>query len=349
MLGFYPQESFIAAFFTPNRGGGFSLGPLARVDITNEDCFEPLFDGAKRRPAGTIVFVYAVTGALRTQQVVLQLQALLNAAAAHNVAVEAAWSTREIRSGEPYHLVYGPRADELAPTTTGIACWESGIVAPPCASIAFRHLAATGDLPELDRDSAYEFFDGELCDTTSPWVPRVQEAGMRQGTALVTAILAGESNSRRTFDVAMTSFIGLLRRLERQRLSVEALARDEEAMEYAAAYWSHNLLRDSTLVALDGPHAKTMSDLALAAARTFHGVIRANALCIFALSILSGEVWVRALPAVRVALEEAPGHRFAELLHEAVLGGLGQVALQSSLRASHEIAERYGEASSEAA
>lgn len=343
MLGFYPQESFVLGFFAPNEQRGYTLGPIARVSIADEQYYDAVFAGISDRPQGMIVFVYAITGELENPQVIQALQALMGAANRFAVSIEAAWCAKIIQTGEPYRLLCGPRADELTTATTGVDCWEAGHIAPPYASIAFRHLAASGELPELDRDAAYAFFGADASEQHRQWVNRITKQGVRRAADMLAEITADNAHGRRTFTIAMSSFTALLRRIERQGRGVDKLMHDEECMEYAAAYWSNNLFRDATLAAASGEHAAAMGTLALAAARNFRGQLRANALCVFAVTTLAGDVWVRALPAVRVALDEVPEHRFAELLHEAILTGFGRLALNSCVRAAKHLAWQYGE------
>lgn len=343
LLGFYPQDSFVVAFFLPNHQQGYKLGPLVRVDITDTESFDDVFLGVPCRGQEMIVFVYAVVGHRGSLEVIQYLQQLTAAATRHGVFLEAAWATQRIQAGEPYELLFGPAAKDLGANTTGLECWELGAIAPPMTSIALQKLVAGGELPEMDREATFTYFDPQENYADQDTVARWRRAGTSQGEELVFGIQQPSIDGRRTFTVAVESFMSLLDRIETRKLSVDTVAADDECMEFAAAYWSQVLLRDATFIALGQGHASALSILALAAARVYSGVIRANALCVFAAATLASDVWVRAVPAMRVALEEVPGHRLAFLMSSALAQGCCRKTVESCIQAAEYLARRYGE------
>lgn len=352
MLGFFPQDSFVIGFFMPKGTRGYELGPLARVSIADAKCYRAVFEGLCYRPEGMIVFVYVIFGERGYTSTIMHVRRLVAEAAEQGIRIEAAWGAKEIQAGEPYELLFGPHAYELGNGTTGLECWDSGEIAPPIASISLRELAAKGELPEPDREAVFAYFNASAQHkATAEQRTRWEERGVRQGLHLVDGIRQGTPEARRMFTQAIEDCFGILNRITTEQLSVDTLAVDGEFMEFAAAYWSQILLRDAIFVALGhgAGLAEAMSKLALASARTFQGEIRANSLCAYAAAMLAQKLWVRVLPAVRVALEEVPQHRLAALFENALIQGLTSMTLESCVQAAEYLTYRYGEQLPEAA
>ena len=145
ILGFYPQDSLVLAFF--ERGDdthSLHLGPLARLDI--DGAVQQLTEDREKFTAWTqsldlnAVTAYVVTEDMGEADAVTQFLCSEDSPLPNLLAVVL---TAEITTGEPWWAAYRhPGSDER----------RVGVINSVATSVATRHMVEhTGELPELDR------------------------------------------------------------------------------------------------------------------------------------------------------------------------------------------------------
>ena len=138
-----------------------------------------------------------------------------------------------------------------------------------------------------------------------------------------------------------------LTEIDAQDLSVADLMADEEPLLTVGAMLGNTTLRDILIEeALRQP--APAAGLLLAAARTFDGFIRSNALALYALCALELTLSMRAMPALSAVLLEDPGHSLSALLFDACRAGAFDTLLEAVregsrlVRAAHGVTDGVG-------
>lgn len=356
ILGFYPHESVIFVAFhqgaSPHR---FTLGPVLRIDLD---------DLALLREVGTtltdtdcdLVFAFVITQCDRghVEQVV---DRLFEAAENGEVDIQACWMARNILTGEPYRIAFGPEPVEDPDDVdqTDRSAWGSGEIAPVSQAQAMTPLLEHGQLPELTRQEAFDHFVRFNPHLSVDDADQLEGFAHRHAADLV-AVIRGERRPHGPgFARRGNASWEILRSLlddhallldelaEEKRHTGEITGRlmaDEETLVGVAVLLSDSLLRDAVLVdTLRRPGAAV--DLFLAVARTFGGEIRANALSYYALAAVQMRLSMRAIPALTAALQEMPGHSLSALVLQSCRAGAFEEVLSAAARGSHIVRSRY--------
>lgn len=344
ILGFYPHDSVIfAAFDATGAGHRFRLGPVIRLDI---DDLRHLPDVARalEQSGEDLVFAFVVTrrGEEEVEDVLDTLFALVRTSV---IPIHACWVTREILTGEPVQLAFGPapRPGEEAWSEE----WLDDVVAPVAQSQAMSALLANGMLPDLNREETFEQFARFNPSFTPEECDQLSDFAHRHSRELLRALERGEDRIWGSFAGAVADIGLLLTEIDEQDLSVADLMADEEPLLTVGAMLGNATLRDILIEeALRQP--APAAGLLLAAARTFDGFIRSNALALYALCALELTLSMRAMPALSAVLLEDPGHSLSALLFNACRAGAFDTLLEAVregsrlVRAAHGVTDGVG-------
>lgn len=222
------------------------------------------------------------------------------------IPIHACWVTREILTGEPVQLAFGPapRPGEEAWSEE----WLDDVVAPVAQSQAMSALLANGMLPDLNREETFEQFARFNPSFTPEECDQLSDFAHRHSRELLRALDRGEDRIWGSFAGAVADIGLLLTEIDEQDLSVADLMADEEPLLTVGAMLGNATLRDILIEeALRQP--APAAGLLLAAARTFDGFIRSNALALYALCALELTLSMRLCPHCPRSCSRTPGIR----------------------------------------
>lgn len=342
ILGYYPEESLIFACLdmdeeAPGQAAGFTMGPLFRLDIADLGAVSDVAD-AIGVVDPDVVLMFVVAEQLGEQKDHLT-DHLMHLTSCGGMPVMGCWWTPRIHTASTYELLFAePQADESVfhPDSP----WRGGTLGPISESQSMQAMIAEGQLPDLNREEAYSFFD-TTTDYLSPMtIYRLKElVGIRAGK-LQELIHSDE-------DMAHEARMALFRRLKESAgddVSVEDLLADEDVLEFFGTCFSVTDMRDSLLL-ISYALSEHVQKVSLAVARTFDGEIRANALCAYGLASLGKVSSHRFMPAITAAALAYPGHRLTGLMGDGYSHG-GSGLLIDVVYRSTMIAVADGSASS---
>lgn len=340
ILGFYPRESVVFTAFEntpePNR---FLLGPVLRVDI---DDLELLPEVGKSLSGSDfdLIFAFVITDGPK-EAIEAVVEQLFHASESGILDIAACWHTREILTGESYQLAFGPSPEDLAHSLTHPRVWEEGEISSVADAPAMGPLLKTGNLPELHRSEAFDYFNRFNPRFDAPEITALESFAARHATALVDRIQAEAERGRgETISAMLADFAYLLTESADTEITVAELMNDEEALVTVAVYLSDSLLRDA-IMGLAPKHQQATMDLSLAVARTFSGTVRANALCLHAIAAVAADLSMRVVPALSAALRAAPGHTLSSLLLDGAQHGIFRPMLAATVRGAEIVAQRH--------
>lgn len=320
ILGFYPQDSLVIATFTRLGGDNFELGPVLRIDIDDLDHLPDLSRTIDDLDED-LVFGFLVTE--RTDEAVdAIIDALLLCVEEGPLTLDALWVVPEILTGEELILGFGPQWS-LDST------WVHDRVAPVSSARAMEPLLAHGELPDLSREEAGEHFH--------PGNPHLSEEECGQLTRFAL------SHARQIPPGAYPEIIRDARLLieEAQGATLGELLDDEEVILTVATLLGTLEMRDLLIEdLLDQPDAG--APLMLAVARTCRGLIRHNALALYALCSVAQGLSMRASHALQAALEEDPTHLLSRLLLAPAQAGAFEFMISSVREGSRIVRGQYG-------
>lgn len=324
-------------------GEYFSLGPVLRLDIKD---VRLLSDAAYAiREVGADFIFALVVGREQLCQDYGIFEVLLNVASCEEVDILGAWHTEEIVSKAKYRLIFA--AQSHFPDADGIGQeWIEGVIPLIAASPAMKDLIAAGELPEINRTSAIDYFrpryDTLLKDpgtlvANAVWLEaqihgnarllekelEVLQTILDRHRQLPHRLPEGrvEDSASATGDVG-NSFVveiygGLKDGQEGQsagRYQLDEIPSPGHATVVWLATWmSRTWLRDCAL-ALLVRHKTSARNLLHEVAISYTGITRANALSLYAALSLGEPSSFRVPVALQAVLEEMPDHRLANLI-----------------------------------
>lgn len=338
ILGFYPHDSVIfAAFEATDADHRFRLGPVIRLDI---DDLRHLPDVARSLDGSgeDLIFAFVITrrGDGEVEEIVDTLLALVRASI---MPIHACWVAREILTGEPVQLAFGPapQPGEESWSTE----WFDDVVAPVAQSQAMAALLANGMLPDLNREETFEQFTRFNPSFTPAECDQLSDFAHRYSRELLRTLERGEDRIWGSFAGVVADIGLLLAEIDEQDLSVADLMADEEPLLTIGAMLGNATLRDILIEdILCRPAPASM--LLLAAARTFDGLIRSNALALYSLCALELQLSMRAMPALTAVLLEDPGHSLSGLLLDACRAGAFDTLLKAVRDGSRMVRTAHG-------
>lgn len=344
ILGFYPHDSVIFAAFDPTgTASRFRLGPVIRLDI---DDMRHLPDIARTidESGCELVFAFVVTD--REEADIGEIiDTLLTMVRTGIMDIHACWFTREILTGEPVHLAFGPAPE---PDDEGWSeAWLDDVIAPVAQAQSMGALLDNGLLPELNREETFEQFTRFNPCFSPVECEQLSAFAHRYSHELLRALEKGEERTWGSFAGLAGDIAFLLAEIEEQDLSVAELMADEETLLTMGAMLGNATMRD-ILVEDVLRRPSPAADLLLAVARTFGGQVRFNALALYALCALELKLSMRAIPALSAVLEEDPRHSLTRLLLDACRAGAFDTLLDAVrqgsviVRTAHGISPQVG-------
>lgn len=310
LFGYYPSDSLVLVTFSVRSFPQFELGPALRIDLGDFAGLHAVTLEPGLIADADLVFSFIIgaglLGAEATDPRIGEtLAAVEYATAVSGTELVGCWTCDEIVSGGPYQPVGEP--------------WEAyrggGRIAHIASGFAMEPWLAAGQLPELSRQDAFDRFaagnpvlSDEVCRSIH-----------RDGKRRVAVYRRGGDDPAVGGD-AVTRFVGSLEKVDVLAASGEELYGDREMLGHCATVLSLNRLRDAVvaeLLARPAAGARIM----MAAARSFRGRARADALSLFALAAIADGLHMTAVPAVITAQEEMPEHHLSKLIFEALQVG----------------------------
>ncbi|WP_080796841.1 DUF4192 domain-containing protein [Corynebacterium pacaense] len=335
ILGFYPRESVVfTAMYRKPRSYRFELGPVIRVDL-DELRYLPEISSALNSAEVDMVFAFVIgpdTASATCDQAVEQL---FESSEPELLDIAACWVTPGIYSGEVYQLAFGPPPEALENDPSGLSDWENGRIPPITEAAATRSMLSGGHLPEVTRDEAFAAFDRGNTHLTPHVIHELEsQVEVDAGELMQGVFITGEE----FFAHAIDRFGVLVDRCE--GLTMAETLVDTEMLGQAAAYLVNPLTRDAVMhFFVERPAAA--SDLGFAIAKTFDGVVRANALCLYSLAVVRRNLGMKTNPALEAALRTAPGHNLSVLLRHGLNEGRFDETIEACLRGNAMVREQY--------
>ncbi|WKD57525.1 hypothetical protein CAPI_04835 [Corynebacterium capitovis DSM 44611] len=313
ILGFYPHESTILLGLCSDSEGpldSVTLGPVLRADLTHTP---QLLSVAGELAAQECFAFYAViVTRIPESTIVGETQALLfDATSATGLhLVDACWHVSEIATGTPYSLMFGP-GRQFSGSGELSENFFRGSVSSVMSSPAMGALREDGSLPELDRDHTFTYFDPAPADQPYAVEDRVALARVAQTRSLALERLldlgepGGEVAVEHARELLRSAPPGPLIRSDR-RFDPEALPEEDDQLAVATLLCTSKLRDLLISTAVDNPLPAGAALLRIS--KTFPGVIRANALCIWAFIAAERGLASWATAAAAAALREVPEH-----------------------------------------
>ncbi|WP_291313739.1 DUF4192 domain-containing protein [Corynebacterium sp. UBA2622] len=325
VLGFYPHESVVVlGLHSDTDPSCVTLGPVLRADLTHA---AELCAALRDLPAEGCIGYYAllVTRIPDSDLAREAGDALFNAGdSAGSSLIDACWTVSEIATGTPYRIVFGPGPGALAADPLG-PHWISGAVSSVMGSPAMRALLDNGILPELNREDTFSYFD--VLEPADDGERDSWEALGRLAVSRGTDLLARVAQGDRAAAAAAAEACLVLHSAPARPLvspwegaETRDLLGEEDDRLALATMLSRSMLRDRLLndaLTFPLPAAHAL----LCVAKTFTGVIRANALSIWAVIAVDRGLTPWAVAALTVAQTELPGHNLSGVLLSLVRTG----------------------------
>lgn len=337
LLGYYPNESLIIISLMRDSSGTEYLGPVMRTDLSHARCVRAMIEDAASDD--TLTHLAVVVSRIPNSPLVAEAVSELYDATdpAGYPLVDACWHVSEIAAGTPYCLLFGPAAGELGRAGLSEA-WLTGTVASVVAQPTMGPLLAQGALPELDRSDTRAFFDPE---GTAPRAltgsrrERIYDRGMRMNLDALTLVPAVRAEIAAACSVLehgpADPFIGTAAKPRLGQLS----ATDAD-IDLLASVLTRSRLRDCLFTtALRHPHEA--ASVLMAVARESDGVIRANALSIWAVIAVHLQLGSWATAALVCAQEAVPKHSLSSLLLRLLRCGEHKAILETARRGCEEM------------
>ncbi|ALC06110.1 hypothetical protein CDES_08585 [Corynebacterium deserti GIMN1.010] len=344
ILGFYPTDSVVLACMTDQEDSQVTLGPLVRFDADNLHQLPDIAHAIDNfNPA--LIFAFIVSTQLSPAQLDETLDQLYHASESGLLNIAACWYAKEITSGEPYYLCFGPEIFLCEQHSAGETDWEFGRIPPITSAAATQKMLQEGHLPEVNRKEALAVTDTPNPHITTAKATALAKTAAKNATKLTTAIHKDHTST--TFQQAIDDFETLLRTVEATYLDpsthadhLDALLLNTAILEQTATYFSESVLRDAVLH-LCVEHARPAALLLLATARTFSGGIRSNAICLYALSLINLDLAMKAVPAVQSSIDANPEHNLSLLIRDGLLVGQTKRIVDACLRGNEQLRYEY--------
>ena len=325
-LGYYPQESVLLIGLVPDEDHPHTpvLGPVLRADLVHahhiRETIVTHLNGACLMYFAVIVTRIPDSDSARTA--IEELDSL-QCAGGHPL-INVCWHVSEIAQGTPYRMIFGPEVDP------DCSEWERGIVGSVIASPAMQAMRDNGTLPALTREDTFAFFDCvKDCCTNQKVVKKTQAltaAARKESDELCRKLDRHEPGAADVVRAAASA----LRNVKPLPLvgddahpTLDEVFTDESELRALLVSLNRAPLRDCLIgQAID--HPETAATALITVARNFRGVIRANALSLWALVAISRGLSSWASTALTCAQEEMPQHSMSAICLQVMATGQQQ-------------------------
>ncbi|HAT1212503.1 DUF4192 domain-containing protein [Corynebacterium striatum] len=338
-LGFYPTDSVIFMTFEPCPQG-MAMGPVARIDFDDAQEALPEIWETIVSPQTEGVFAFFIT-----ERPMDEVEALAEWMYAlhkhtHGMDIDAAWHTTEIVTGARYEILFGVVNHE---GNGPMKKWREGPIPALTDAPTMQHCVGKELIPELSREELYQKFACDNSRLSREESKRIAKRALAHARQFRAEVELSDDDP----DSAIEDFLGdawwQLRCLD----DLDATLGDVEALETCATWMATTWSRDLVIAQLCQQPDKA-SVLLLATARTFEGVIRYNALALYAITQMQLDRGQLAGPALNVLTEEAPEHSLGGLVHQIFRLGLSEKLVDVLRTASDVARQMVGQARHEA-
>lgn len=329
-LGYYPNESvvLINAFSAPHGSGMLDLGSYLDADVGSTASIQRAL---QRIPLGRHVGTFAVivTRVPESSMVAVAAEGLRMAEDEFGDIVEACWIVSEVAEGTPYQLIFGPEPEAARAIWGWDDSYQAGTVTSVVGSEQMRPLIAQGVLPQLHRTEVLAHFEPVSAVDVARCEALASDAYQR-GAELMELLTDDAEGLRQAIQrgcsiIAAAPAVCLID--DTGSLIVADVFDNPDDVALIASLLSKSRLRDFLIVdALENPRAA--GAVLLTIARNFSGVIRANALCVWAMVAVSLGLNGWASVALECAQEEVPKHSLTNLLISVMEVGRGRSLLE---------------------
>lgn len=326
-LGYYPHESVVVLGLVADEdsGGAVYLGPVLRSDISNVG---ELVEFLRTSPVDSCiaylgVLITRVPESATARAAVEALDMLERESG--DPLIDVLWHVSEIAHGTPYSMVFGPDPQPMAETWPESA-WDHGVVGSVVTSPAMKAMRDNGALPALDRADTFSYFDradaGLDAKLHAQWIADMTHRARRRADELRALIHRGRPGAKAVVDSACAALRAAPAKplITDERLSLHEALPDSDGLFALATVLARPVLRDC-VIGEAVRHPEQAASALLAVARHFGGVIRANALSVWALVAISKGLSSWASAALATAQEEMPQHSMSAICLEVMAAG----------------------------
>nr|VDG63469.1 Uncharacterised protein [Streptococcus thermophilus] len=323
-LGYYPHESVVVIGLVASEAtDSVYLGPVLRADLGRVRELTRYLGSA---PVDTCiaflgVLVTRVPGSGIVRDAVEELEQLQRDNG--EPLIDVLWHVSEIAHGTPYSMVFGPEPAELGMFWPELA-WERGVVGSVMDSPAMEAMRANGTLPALDRTDTFSYFEPVvLSGKEEHQIASLTEEALARSAQLRVELTRGSSRPASVVHQACTALINAPAQPiigADEPLTIAETVPDQQAQCALATVLARPTLRDC-IIGEAIRHPQESASALLAVARSFRGIIRANALSVWALVAISRGLSSWASAALHCAQEEVPEHSMSAICMEVLALG----------------------------
>lgn len=315
-LGYYPQESVILMGLVADgpTGDCVYIGPVLRTDLCRAS---ELSDALLHIPVDRCIAFFAVVVSRIPRSRAFfnaldEMEALVRADGAP--VVEICWHVSEIAQGTPYSMVFGPGPDDFAALGWDEE-WERGVIGSVIHSPAMRSMRENGALPALSRDDTFAYFEPDTDPEKAKEATALTIRAHKRADAVRRALDAGNPAAGTVVKQALAALrsapalplIG-----DDSRLSADDVVRDSDELYALVTVLTRAAFRDC-LIGEALRHPEEAGAALLAVARSYSGIVRANALSVWALVAISRGLSSWASAALATAQDEMPLHSMSAI------------------------------------
>lgn len=322
-LGYFPYEAVAVIAFksNPDKPDDIEVGPYLCADLGNPAAIDDMLAQIPvRYLVGCVaVVVSRVPESSMVAEAVGQLHAAVDD---FGPLIDACWTASEVADGTHYELIFGPLPEHVDSLDWG-ADYVSGTVASVMTAQSMQPFIANGLLPELDRDDTYRHFD-PVSSADVATCERVAQDARARGSELLELMHVAPSLVKPELERACEILSGAPRSTlidSSGDLMAAEVFHSEEEIVLMAGLLCYSRLRDCLIVvALE--HPREAAAVLLTVARNFTGVVRANALSLWAMIAVSQNLYPWAYAALHCAAEEVPSHELTRLVERCLVLGV---------------------------
>lgn len=324
-LGYYPQESVVVIGLIDDSDGYALIGPVLRADLNRADELADFLSTMSTEDCFAFlgVVVTRIPNSATARRAIRSLENARRGDGAH--LLDVCWHVSEIAQGTPYTMAFGPDPAELAAGHPNLG-WAHGTVGSVINSPAMQAMRDNGTLPALSRDETFAFFGhDDECGGASvdrERITAVTARSYRRADTLRNRIDRGEPGAWAAVDRARDALEHAAAKpiIGDERPGLSAVFPSEDDVEALVTVLTRSLLRDC-VIGYAVRHPETAATALLAIARSFDGVVRANALSVWALVAIRRGLSSWATTALATAQEEVPGHSMSAICLEVMAAG----------------------------